>query len=227
MTDDRSARSLARDKPAPPAELARGLNLWDTTFVVLGLSLGGGIFLTPAAIAKALPAGWAILTVWIVGGLLSIVGGLVYAEMGAMIPRAGGMYLYFREAFGELPAFLYVWVAYWVIQAGSNAAVAVGFATYFSVFFPRLSTARIVANLGPFPVSAGQLVAGALIVVLSATHYIGVRKGVRVQGLFTLLIVLALVWLAVGGVIAGAPSRPPWPRRRPLPRSPRRGSASP
>lgn len=206
---DLSAPSRESDRPAPSTELARGLNLWDTTLVVLGLVLGGGIFLTPAAIAQALPAEWAILTVWIVGGLLSIMGGFVYAEMGAMIPRAGGMYLYFREAFGELPAFLYVWVAYWVIQTGSNAAVAVGFATYFSVFFPRLSTARIVANVGPFPISAGQLVAVALIVALSATHYIGVRKGVRIQGLFTLLIVLALVWLAVGGLLAGtgAPSR--------------------
>jgi APA family basic amino acid/polyamine antiporter len=194
--------------PEPSNELSRGLNLWDTTLVVLGLVLGGGIFLTPAAIAKALPAEWAILTAWIVGGLLSILGGFVYAEMGAMIPRAGGMYLYFREAFGELPAFLYVWVAYWVIQAGSNAAVAVGFATYLAVFFPGLSTARIVANAGPFPISAGQLAAVVLILVLSATHYIGIRKGVRIQGVFTLLIVLALLWLAGGGLLAGAPTPP-------------------
>jgi basic amino acid/polyamine antiporter, APA family len=151
-----------------------------------------------------LPAGWAILAVWILGGLLSIMGGFVYAEMGAMIPRAGGMYLYFREAFGELPAFLYAWVAYWVIQTGSNAAVAVGFATYFSVFFPDLSTSRIVATLGPFPISAGQLTAVALTLLLSATHYVGVRRGARIQGFFTLLIVLALVWLALGGLTAGA-----------------------
>jgi len=206
--------ALASAPGPPPAEqpaLVRGLNLWDTTLVVLGLVLGGGIFLTPAAIAQALPAKWAILTVWIVGGLLSVVGGLVYAEMGAMIPRAGGMYLYFKEAFGELPAFLYVWVAYWVIQAGSNAAVAVGFATYFSVFFPQLSTSRVVTELGPLPISAGQLVAVALILVLSATHYIGIRRGVRIQGVFTLLIVLALVWLGVGGLVAGAPPRPPAP----------------
>ena len=213
MSDPSPARVPAvGTAPAEQPALVRGLNLWDTTLVVLGLVLGGGIFLTPAAIAQALPAKWAILTVWIVGGLLSVVGGLVYAEMGAMIPRAGGMYLYFKEAFGELPAFLYVWVAYWVIQAGSNAAVAVGFATYFSVFFPRLSTSRVVAGAGPFAISAGQLVAVVLIVVLSATHYIGIRRGVRIQGLFTLLIVLALVWLGIGGLVAAAPpgaSAPP------------------
>jgi len=183
-------------------ELVRGLNLWDSTLVVLGLVLGGGIFLTPAAIAKAIPSSTAILAAWIVGGLLSVIGGFVYAEMGAMFPRAGGMYLYFREAFGELAAFLYVWLAYWVIQAGANAAVAVGFATYFSVFFPGLSNSRIVANVGPLPISAGQLVAVVLILVLSATHYIGIRRGVRIQGLFTMLIVLALLWLSAGGLVA-------------------------
>jgi APA family basic amino acid/polyamine antiporter len=199
-----SPAALQKSEPARE-ELDRGLNLWDSTLVVLGLVLGGGIFLTPAAIAKSIPAEWAILTAWIVGGLLSVVGGFVYAEMGAMFPRAGGMYLYFREAFGELPAFLYVWLAYWVIQAGSNAAVAIGFATYFSVFFPQLSTARIVANVGPFPISAGQLVGVVLILFLSATHYIGIRRGVRIQGLFTLLIVLALLWLGAGGLFASAP----------------------
>jgi APA family basic amino acid/polyamine antiporter len=196
-----SSVAVQRTEPAKE-ELDRGLNLWDSTLVVLGLVLGGGIFLTPAAIAKALPAQWAILTAWIVGGLLSVIGGFVYAEMGAMFPRAGGMYLYFREMFGELPAFLYVWLAYWVIQAGANAAVAVGFATYFSVFFPQLSTSRIVANFGPFPVSAGQLVAVVLILALSLTHYIGIKRGVRIQGLFTLLIVLALLWLCAGGLVA-------------------------
>jgi APA family basic amino acid/polyamine antiporter len=202
-----SPAALETGEPARD-ELDRGLNLWDSTLVVLGLVLGGGIFLTPAAIAKSLPAEWAILTAWIVGGLLSVMGGFVYAEMGAMFPRAGGMYLYFREAFGELPAFLYVWLAYWVIQAGSNAAVAVGFATYFSVFFPALSTARIVAHVGPFPISAGQLVAVVLILALSATHYVGIKRGVRIQGLFTLLIVLALLWLSAGGLVAGAPAAP-------------------
>ena len=199
---------MKSEVPQDGPELVRGLNLWDTTLVVLGLVLGGGIFLTPSTIAKALPAQWAILTVWIVGGLLSIMGGFVYAEMGAMIPRAGGMYLYFREAFGELPAFLYAWVAYWVIQTGSNAAVAVGFAVYFSVFFPSLGTSRILATIGPFPISAGQLIAVALTLVLSATHYIGVRRGARIQGFFTLLIVLALLWLGLGGLAAGPSAAP-------------------
>jgi APA family basic amino acid/polyamine antiporter len=193
---------------APPAagELRRGLNLWDTTFLVLGLVLGGGIFLTPASIAQAIPSSRWILAAWVIGGLLSIAGGLVYAELGAMMPRAGGMYLYIREAFGPLPAFLYAWVAYFVILAGADAAVAVGFSEYLSVFFPRLGTKNVILSPGGVPISAGQLVAVAAVLLLSATHYVGVKEGSRVQGVFTLLIVLALLWLVIGGVAAPRPT---------------------
>ncbi len=179
--------------------------------MVLGLVIGGGIFLTPASIAKAVPDETWILGLWILGGLLAIAGGLVYAEMGAMMPKAGGMYVFFREAFGELPAFLYAWVAFWVILIGSDAAVAVGFAQYFSVFFPSLSSANVLFAIGPFAINAAQLVAVALVVVLSASHYVGVREGARIQGVFTSMIVLALLWIAVGGAFASAslPDAPP------------------
>lgn len=185
--------------------LRRGLNLWDTTLLVLGLVLGGGIFLTPSSIAKALPSESAILAVWIVGGLLSVAGGFVYAELGAMMPGAGGMYLYIREAFGPLPGFLYAWIGYFVILAGADAAVAVGFAQYLSVFFPSLGTDRILATVAGFPISSGQLVAVAAVLVLSATHYVGIREGSRIQGIFTSLIVAALIGIAVGGLFAPTP----------------------
>ena len=186
-------------------ELARGLGLWDTSLLVIGLTIGGGIFLTPSSIAKAFPSEAGILSLWIVGGLLAIVGGLVYSELGAMLPQPGGMYVYFREAFGDLPAFLYAWVAYWVIVIGSDAAVAVGFAQYFSVFFPSLGSANIVASVGPFTISAAQLVAVALTLLLSVTHYVGVKEGARIQGLFTSVIIVALLWIAVGGAFAPRP----------------------
>jgi basic amino acid/polyamine antiporter, APA family len=195
-------------EPAPAEELTRGLNLWDTSLLVLGLVVGGGIFLTPTAIAKSLPSSPWILAAWIVGGLLSIAGGFVYAEMGAMIPKSGGMYVYIREAFGDLPAFLYAWVAYWVILAGSDAAVAAGFAEYLSVFFPGLSSTHVVLAFGPIAITAAQVVAVVAVLVLTATHYVGVREGARIQGLFTTLILLALIWIAVGGALAPAPSAP-------------------
>ncbi|MGH9369545.1 MAG: APC family permease [Thermoanaerobaculia bacterium] len=192
--------------PVPSGELRRGLNLWDTTLLVLGLVLGGGIFLTPSSIAQAIPAPRWILMAWVVGGLLSVAGGLVYAELGAMMPQAGGMYIYFRDAFGPLPAFLYAWMGYFVILAGADAAVAVGFAEYLSVFFPGLATSNVLFHAGGFSVSAGQLVAVAAVLLLSATHYVGIREGTRIQGLFTLLIVLALLWLVAGGTLAAAPA---------------------
>ena len=186
-------------------ELSRGLGLWDSSLLVIGLTLGGGIFLTPSSIARAVPSETGILSLWVIGGLLAIVGGLVYAELGAALPQAGGMYVYFREAFGDLPAFLYAWVAYWVIIIGSDAAVAIGFAQYFSVFFPSLGTQNVLATIGPFPISAAQVVAVVLTLVLSATHYVGVKEGARVQGILTSVIVVVLLWIAVGGAFAPRP----------------------
>jgi basic amino acid/polyamine antiporter, APA family len=208
---------LSPARPAEPQELSRGLGLWDTSLLVLGLVIGGGIFLTPSSIAKAVPSGAWILGLWIVGGLLAIAGGLVYAEMGAMMPEAGGMYLYFREAFGDLPAFLYAWVAFWVIIIGADAAVAIGFARYFTLFFPGLSEGRVVLALGPVTISASQLVAVALTLLLSATHYIGVREGARIQGVLTSVIVLAMLWIAVGGILSPRPGAlPPAPPVTPI-----------
>ena len=197
-----SAPEAASDRRT---ELSRGLGLWDSSLLVIGLTVGGGIFLTPSSIAKAVPSEPGILTLWVVGGLLAIIGGLVYSELGAMLPQAGGMYVYFREAFGELPAFLYAWVAYWIIIIGSDAAVAIGFAQYFSVFFPSLGTQNVLATVGPVSISAAQVVAVVLTLVLSATHYVGVKEGARVQGILTSVIVVALLWIAVGGAFAPRP----------------------
>ena len=207
---------MSASRSAEPEELRRGLNLWDTTFLVLGLVLGGGIFLTPASIAQAIPSPKWMLAAWIVGGLLSVAGGLVYAELGAMMPKAGGMYLYIREAFGALPAFLYAWMAYFVILAGADAAVAVGFSEYLSVFFPGLGTKRILFDVAGLPISAGQLTAVAAVLVLSATHYVGVREGSRIQSVFTLLIVVALLWLIVGGAVARPAAAAPTSTQAPL-----------
>lgn len=206
---------------APAAgQLRRGLNLWDTTLLILGLVLGGGIFLTPAAIAQALPSAHWILAAWVVGGLLSVAGGLVYAELGAMVPEAGGMYLYIREAFGALPGFLYAWVAYFIILAGADAAVAIGFAEYLSVFFPKLGTSRVLFSAAGLPISAGQLVAVAAVLFLSATHYVGIKQGSRLQGFFTALMALALLAIILGGALSG-PYQPPtsaaaWPAAAPI-----------
>src|SRR2546423_1269993 len=112
----------------------RGLGLWDSTMIVAGSMIGSGIFIVSADIARQVGApGW-LLVVWIVTGLLTVMAALSYGELAAMMPKAGGQYVYLREAFSPLWGFLYGWTLFLVVQTGTIAAVAVGFAKYFGVF---------------------------------------------------------------------------------------------
>src|SRR5689334_481067 len=110
--------------------LARRLGAWDLMLLAAGTTIGGGIFLTPAAIARRIPDARWILAAWVAGGVLTIAGGLVYAELGAMFPEAGGTYAYLREAYGDFTAYLYGWIACFVIDTGAMAAITVGLAEY-------------------------------------------------------------------------------------------------
>src|SRR6185503_15990603 len=119
-------------------EFTRGLGLYDSTMVVVGSMIGSGIFIVSADMARNIgSAGW-LLVAWLLTGVLTIVGALSYGELAAMMPRAGGQYVYLREAFSPLWGFLYGWTLFLVIQTGTIAAVAVGFARYFGVLWPWL-----------------------------------------------------------------------------------------
>lgn len=205
MIPEMPSGSSTTDPPAEsnPASLARRLGAWELMLLAAGGSIGGGIFLTPASIARQLPDPRWILAAWATGGVLTIAGGLVYAELGALFPVAGGPYAYLREAYGALPAFLFGWIACFVIETGSMAAVAVGLAEYLGVFFPRIGSRVVAFHAGPLSVSTGQLVAIAAVAALSATHYRGVREGVRIQGAFTSVILVAMVALSIGGLAFG------------------------
>src|SRR5260221_7310396 len=123
--------------------LIRALGLWDSTLLVIGLVLGSAVFMVtggPEGMARLLPSPGLLLAAWVVGGAISFAGALVYAELGAALPRAGGQYLFLREAYGDLTGFLYGWTLFAVIHTGSLAALAVGYAEYFGVFFPALGT---------------------------------------------------------------------------------------
>jgi len=211
---------VTRQDEGPPGSapgLVRGLNGFDTTLLVMGLIVGSGIFLTPASIAKGLPAAGAILALWIVGGLIALAGSLVFAELGAMMPKVGGSYVFIRDAYGPLPAFLYGWVTYLVVMCGGVAAIATGCAEYVGVFFPALGTKHVLLTLGPVAISAGQLVAVAAVLVHSAAQYRGVTFGTRLQASFTFLALLAMLGLIAGGAASGAsvpaaaPPAPPIP----------------
>jgi APA family basic amino acid/polyamine antiporter len=118
------------DLPDPgtgPRRLVRGLGAWDGALITIGSIVGTGIFITTGDMARALPRGGLILLAWVLGGLLTLAGALTYGELGALFPRAGGIYHFLREAYGPLWGFLYGWTSFLVIMSGGIAAIAVGF----------------------------------------------------------------------------------------------------
>jgi len=191
----------------PDEGLLRALGLGSAILLVVGNVIGSGIFLTTGGMAAAIPSASLLLLAWVLGGLLAIAGGLTYAEMGAMFPRSGGVYIFLREAYGPLTAFLYGWASMLVINSGSTAAVAVGFAEYLSYFVPAFSTAHVVAAIpapwGTFSISAGQLVASASIAVLGAINYVGVRSGNMVNVILTIAKVAGLAAIPIMALVAG------------------------
>src|SRR5204863_3086409 len=134
-------------------EFTRGLGLYDSTMVVIGSMVGSGIFIVSADMARTIGSpGW-LLVAWLLTGALTIVGALSYGELAAMMPRAGGQYVYLREAFSPLWGFLYGWTLFLVIQAGTIAAVAVGFARYFGALVPWISDENYL--IAPIHLSTG------------------------------------------------------------------------
>src|SRR5687768_5011172 len=174
------------------------LGLFSGTMAVIGGIIGGGIFRTPAAVAERLGSPTLILAAWVAGGIIALMGALCFAELGQRRPRAGGGYVYLRETWGPLPAFLYGWALLLVIASGAIAAIAVTFADY------TLSLTGLPARFTlPLAITA--------ILFVSAVNYLGVRPGALVQNLFTLLKLAALAALVAIGLAAGLPPATPAP----------------
>ncbi|SEJ41176.1 APC family permease [Frateuria terrea] len=175
-----------------PNGYRRSLGPWDAALVVVGGIIGGGIFLNPGIAAQRTESGLALLLAWIGAGVLTLVGALCYAELGARRPQAGGTYVYLREAFGPLAGFLFGWTMLLVIYSGSTAAVATIFASYTVAAFALPASAAL-------PLTAGALVFVALV------NLFGLKLGAQVQNLFALLKLLAVaVLVACGLYLAGA-----------------------
>jgi APA family basic amino acid/polyamine antiporter len=177
------------------SELRRELGVFSASLLVVGGIIGSGIFFTPAETARALPtSGW-VLAVWTLGGVVALAGALTYAELGAMMPEAGGGYVYVREAFGRLPAFLLGWMTLLMIASGAIAAVAMGFAGYLERFVP---IGAVGGRIG---------VAAITIILLTITNYLGVKPGTVTANIFTLSKIAALSALIAIGLTLhpGAP----------------------
>lgn len=187
---------------SPRGTLTQTLGLTDATALVVGSMIGSGIFVVPADIARQVGSPGLMLVVWGVAAFLTLVAALSYGELAAALPRAGGQYVYLREAFGPLSGFLFGWTLFTVIQTGTIAAVAVGFAKYLGVFIPALSAQRRVLP----GVSSQQLVAIAVIGVLTWVNARGLRAGARVQNLFTFAKVVSLFAVIIAGFFFSAPA---------------------
>jgi APA family basic amino acid/polyamine antiporter len=171
------------------AELPRKLGLFDSAAIVVGTIIGGGIFLVPNLVARSLPSAPWIVAVWIFTGVLSFLGALAYAELGAMIPHTGGQYVFLREAYGPLLAFLCGWTQFFVIVSASIAWLGINFATYLGHFFP----------IGPV---VRKAIGIALIAAVTAINYRGVTLGAVTQNIFTVMKVAGLAVL-VGAAFFG------------------------
>jgi APA family basic amino acid/polyamine antiporter len=183
------------------------LSLLDATTIVMGSMIGSGIFIVSADIARQVQSPGLMILTWVVTAVLTVVAALSYGELAAMMPQAGGQYVYLREAFGPLSGFLYGWTLFLVIQTGTVAAVAVAFAKYTGVFFPAIAADHYLLRAGPFSLNTQQLLAIAVLVLLTWVNTRGVRAGAAVQNVFTVAKTGALLGLiGFGFLAAGSPS---------------------
>ena len=184
--------------------LERRLGVFSATTLIVGSMIGSGIFIAPSIMAAyvATPGIW--LGLWLVGGALTLLGALSYAELCAMMPHAGGQYVFLREAFGSVVSFLYGWTLFLVIQTGFNAAVAIAFAKFLGGVGLHVGENDVVLAVGGHVLlSRAQLVAVAVIALLTWINARGVREGALVQNVFTVLKVGAVALLVIVGFGSG------------------------
>ncbi|WP_212006552.1 APC family permease [Chitinophaga sp. HK235] len=180
------------------------LGLLDSTMIVAGSMIGSGIFIVTAEIARSVGgAGW-ITAMWVLAGVVTLIAALSYGELSGMYPKAGGQYVYLREAYNPFIAFLFGWTQFGVIQTGTIAAVAVAFAKFTAYLVPAFSEKNILFSTGGFQITAAQIVAIISIILLTFINTRGVKHGKFIQTVFTLAKLLSLFGLIIFGFMLGA-----------------------
>ena len=180
------------------------MGLFSATAIVMGSMIGSGIFIVPADMSRTLGSPALLIAAWLVTAALTIIGALSYGELAAMMPKAGGQYVYLRESLGPIWGFLYGWTLFLVIQTGTLAAVGVAFGKFLGVFFPSVSQTHWLWHVGSgnFGLNTANLVAIAVIVLLTFANTLGVKFGAAVQNVFTSAKVLALLGVIAVGFVA-------------------------
>src|ERR1700722_19071487 len=199
------------------SELVKGLGLTSATMLVMGSMIGSGIFIVSAEIAREVGSPALLIAAWAVAGFMTIIGALSYGELAAMMPKAGGQYVYLREALGPLWGFLYGWTLFLVIQTGTIAAVGVAFGKFLGVFVPSVSAQNWIWHIGHVPpwhvgpmvlgnmdigLNTANLSAIVVITLLTLLNTMGVKMGAAVQNVFTSAKVLALAAVVLVGLVA-------------------------
>ncbi len=177
------------------AHLVRGMGLFSATAIVMGSMIGSGIFIVPADMSRTLGSPALLIAAWLVTAAMTLIGALSYGELAAMMPKAGGQYVYLRESLGPIWGWLYGWTLFTVIQTGTIAAVGVAFGKFLGVFFPAVSQTHWILHIGSGNVglNTANLAAIAVVTLLTWTNTRGVKLGAAVQNVFTSAKVLALL----------------------------------
>lgn len=185
-------------------EFKKELKLFDSIMIVAGTMIGSGIFIVSSDIARQVgSSGW-LLLIWLLTGFITIAGALSYGELAGMMPKAGGQYVYLREAWGKPIAFLYAWTLFLVIQTGTIAAVGVAFAKYTGVLLPEIISEDIILfSISGFKVNSVQILAILSIILLSYINSKGVKNGKLIQNIFGSTKIIALFGLIIVGLLFG------------------------
>jgi len=187
--------------------LIRRLGLWSAVAVLVGSTIGSGIFRTPAGVAQRIDDVPLFLLAWVLGALVVLCGALTYSELAAAFPRSGGVYVFVRESFGPLPAFLFAWAELWIIRPGAFGAIGIT-ASAYTLRTLGADPAAVAAVIGPVEIRAEQLLGAGFILLVGAVNYFGIHRGAILQNLSTVFKVGALALLVLVGFALGKPAEP-------------------
>ena len=188
------------------SDLVRGLGVWAATAIVIGDTIGTGIFLVASDMARTVGSATLVLAAWIIGGLVVLLGAFCYAELGAAFPRAGGPYVYLSRGLGPLWGFLFGWMSSLIERPVGMATLAAGFVRFLGFWFPVLGAPLFTSRLGryEFTFTAAQPLAALVVIAVTAVNYFSVRVGGAIQVVLTSMKVATILLIVMGGVLLGA-----------------------
>jgi len=210
--------SVPVDQQSEQPHLIRGLGLWSTTAIVIGDTIGTGVFLVSSEMARTVGSVWLVVSAWILGLLIVLLGAFCYAELGAAFPKAGGPYVYLGRGLGPMWGFLFGWMSAWLERPVAMAALAAGFVRFLAFLLPAVATPLFSYHVGhyAFTFNTSQLIAAFIVVLATALNYFSVQMNGSIQILVTSLKMLAILFIIAGGVvfarkniIAAAPAATP------------------